>query len=210
MEREEKNIGRTPSSFETPPSAIPWDEEPPLKSGDSAFSGLVMMTWPSIRPASKLSDAKSQIKRIRAVACMIVLVIVCGTPFSASAKDLSVLQRISYAAFLADQGSAVCAGARLNFSPDDTAAFRNSKNYAQWIKQRVIAGLSADEVRSVLVPAADRAKAEAREAVRTFRSEADLLQWCTATVAPLARDVVGAYLRNRGLIEEIIQRAKSD
>lgn len=169
-----------------------------------------MMIWPTIRPASRLRESKLQVRRIRVVACTIALVMVCGTPFSASAKDLSVLQRISYAAFLADQGSAVCAGARLNFSPDDTTAFRNSKNYAQWIKQKVIAGLSADEVRSVLVLAADRAKAEAREAARAFRSEADLLQWCTATVAPLARDVVGAYMRNHALIEEIIQRAKSD
>ena len=70
--------------------------------------------------------------------------------------------------------------------------------------------MSDEEVRSVLVPAADWAKIETREAIRTFRSEADVFQWCTATVAPLAREVVGAYVRNRSLIEEIIEKAKND
>jgi hypothetical protein len=149
-------------------------------------------------------------KRARAVSTLVVLAVLCATPFSALAKNLSILVRISYAAFMADQGSAICASSRLKFSSEDTAAFQNAKNYAQWIKQRVSAGLSNDDVRSVLVPAADRAKTEAREAISTFRSEADVFQWCTATVAPLAREVVGAYVRNRSLIEEIIQKAKND
>lgn len=157
-----------------------------------------------------LSDAKSQPKRTRAVGYMVVLAVVCVTSFPALAKDLSVLVRITYAAFAADQGSALCASSRLNFSSEDTTAFENAKNYAQWIKQRVSPGLSNDDVRSVLVTAADRAKTEAREAIRTFRSEADVFQWCTATVAPLAREVTGAYVRNRSLIDEIIQKAKSD
>lgn len=157
-----------------------------------------------------LNDAESQLKRTRAAGYMVALAVVCATPFSASAKDLSVLVRITYAAFVADQGSALCASSRLNFSSNDTTTFQNAKNYAQWIKQKVSAGLSDDEVRSVLVPAADRAKLETREAIRTFRSEADVFQWCTTTVAPLAREVVGAYVRNRSLIEEIIEKAKND
>ena len=155
-------------------------------------------------------NAKSQLWRTRAVSALVSLAVLCPTPFSALAKDLSVLARITYVAFLADQGAAICASLRLNFSSDDIIAFQNAKNYAQWIKQRVSAGLSDDDVRSVLVPAADRAKTEARKAIRTFRSEADAFKWCTATVAPLAREATGAYVRNRSLIEEIIQKAKND
>lgn len=144
------------------------------------------------------------------VRVVFVLALTCTGPISALGKDLNVLVRIAHAAFLADQGAAVCAGARLDFSSEDTIAFKNAKNYAQWIKQRISIGLRDDEVQSVLVSAADRAKADAREAVRTFHSEADLFHWCAATLAPLARQVVGTYTRNRSLIEDIIQKAKSD
>ena len=148
--------------------------------------------------------------RTSAISALVAFAVLSTTPLSAPAKDLSVLIRVTYVAFLADQGSAICASSRLKFSPEDTTAFENAKNYAQWIKQRVSTGLSNDDVRSVLVTAADRAKTEAREAIRTSRSEADVFQWCTATVAPLAREVTGAYVRNRSLIDEIIQKAKSD
>lgn len=158
----------------------------------------------------QLSAAKSQPKPPRTIGYLIVAAIACATPFVALAKDFGVLERMTYAAFVADQGSAVCASARLNFSAKDVTAFQDAKNYAQWIKQRVTAGLSDEEARSVLVLAADRAKKEAREAVATFRSESDLLQWCTATVVPLVQEVVGAYVRNRALIEEIIEKAKSE
>lgn len=139
-----------------------------------------------------------------------VILFASTAPTCASAKDLSVLVRVAYTAFLADQGSAVCAGARLDFSSEDTIAFKNAKNYARRIKQRISIGLRDDDVKSVLLPAADRARAEVREAVKTFHSETDLFQWCTATVTPLARQVVGTYMRNRNLIEEIIQKAKGD
>jgi hypothetical protein len=129
---------------------------------------------------------------------------------SALAKDRGVLERIAYAAFLADQGSAVCASARLDFSSEDAASFRDSKGYAQRIKQQIISGLSEEEGRSVLIAAADRAKNEAREATAKFRSEADMQQWCTSTVAPFVRQVLGDYANNRAVVDELIRKAKTD
>jgi hypothetical protein len=140
-----------------------------------------------------------------------VTLAVLGTvSFAAWAKDRAVLERIAYAAFLADQGSAVCASARLDFPSEDAAAFKDSKNYAQIIKQKISAGMKDDEARSIFVAAADRAKNEAREATAKFRSEAEMRQWCTATVAPFARQVMGEYAQSRAVVDELIEKAKMD
>lgn len=162
-----------------------------------------MLTHAELNQASRRYRLQAKL-----ICAALAFVLVCTASISTLARDFDVLVRIAYAAFLVDQGSAVCAGARLNFSSEDAIALKNAKSYAQWVKQRISIGLRNDEVQSVLVPAADRARAEAREAVGMLHSGADVFRWCTATVAPLARQVVGAYMRNRTLIEEIIQKAK--
>lgn len=113
-------------------------------------------------------------RRTWAVSTAALLAVFVALPNPAVAEDLSVLERISYVAFLADEGSAICASTRLYFSSEDETAFKDAKNYAQWIKQRVSADLSNDDVRSVLVPAAGGAKAETRVAIKLLQSESAL------------------------------------
>ena len=129
---------------------------------------------------------------------------------SAKAKDLGVLTRVLQAAFLADQGSAVCASSRLDFSAEDNAAFRSAKSYAQFIKGKVSDGLSTEDVTKVLTDAANAAKSEAQQAFAALRGDPDVARWCTQTVAPFARQVVGTYERNTAEIDGIISKAKRD
>jgi hypothetical protein len=150
------------------------------------------------------------LKRTTTFGVLCALSILCGMRSAVTARDLNILMRISYAAFVADDGAAICSASRLNFSTEDQAVFQDAKGYAQWIKQRVSEGLSADDVSPLLISAADRAKSEIHEAITALKSDAEVFQWCTAHVAPMVRDVVGVYVRNRDLMDEIIEKAKQD
>jgi hypothetical protein len=126
------------------------------------------------------------------------------------AKDLGVLTRVAQAAFLADQGSAVCASSRLDFSTDEHATFRSAKGYAQFIKDKVTAGLTPDETTKVLADAAGAAKSEAQQVFSALRGDPDVANWCKRSVVPFVRQVVGAYERNTAEIDGIIERAKRE
>jgi len=129
---------------------------------------------------------------------------------SVEGRDLHVLTRIAYAAFLADQGAAVCASTRLEFSTDDTQTFKSARTYMQTIREKVSENLSVTEASTVLTGAADQAKREAHEAFRPLTSDTAIRRWCTENVAPMVRAVVGAYERNTAQINEIISNAKRD
>ena len=128
----------------------------------------------------------------------------------AHGRDLNVLIRIAYAAFIADQAAAVCASTRLEFSTGDTAAFKTARSYMQTIREKVSENLSVAEASTVLTAAADQAKKEAQEAFRQLTSDGAIRRWCTENVAPMVRAVVGAYERNTAQINEIISNAKRD
>ncbi len=61
-------------------------------------------------------------------------------------KDLNVLTRILYAAFAAEQMSAICTSAHIPLSDSDVTRFTSAKVYADGIKQIVIAGLADTDV----------------------------------------------------------------
>ncbi len=148
-------------------------------------------------------------------ASVLVIPLLCGVA-TACAKDLNVLVRITYAAFLSEQGSAMCNLPRLPLSSDDRIVFVNAKSYANWIKQQVSAGLTGEEVQYVLKSAADRARAEMRQVVDALKSyppdqeTAELFRWCTGTMKGIADQVVGAYAAQPELIEQIIKKAKEN
>ncbi len=128
----------------------------------------------------------------------------------AEGRDLNVLTRIAYAAFLADQGAAVCASTRQEFSADDTATFKSARTYMQTIRKKVAENLTAADTTAVLTAAAHQAKREAQDAFRPLNTDAAIRRWCTENVAPMVRAVVGAYERNTGQINQIISNAKRD
>jgi hypothetical protein len=82
----------------------------------------------------------------------------------AISKDFGILTRILYAAFLAEQGAAVCIAADPAFASETSGPMGNMRDYAQHIKVEVTAGLNETDTLSLLKSAADRAKGEAQQA----------------------------------------------
>jgi len=135
---------------------------------------------------------------------------------TAYGKDLAVLVRILYPAFLAEQGSAMCMVPSIDLSNKDRDVFIDAKNYADRIKESVSAGLKNDEVQAVLVQAASLARAEMLRVVQVLKSSppdkeyAELFRWCTTTMKPLAENVVRTYYDNPNTIDQMIATAKQE
>jgi len=148
------------------------------------------------------------------MSCSLVIFLCFGAIAPASAKDLNVLIRITYAAFLAEQGSSMCNLPRLSLPPEDRDVFVNAKNYANWIKQQISTGLSDQEVQYILTSAATRAQGEMRQVIEVLKSNppdvetAELYRWCTGTMKGIAEKVVVAYTDQPDAIEQIIKKAK--
>jgi hypothetical protein len=133
---------------------------------------------------------------------------------AALAKDLNVLTRIAYAAFLSQQGAAVCDLPRLNLTKDDRLVFALAREYADWVKAKVSEGLIEGDKEIVLKSAADKAYSEMRQVVEIFKSKppeietAELEKWCQSTMKNIAEQVVGTYVTQPDVIEGLISRAK--
>ena len=116
---------------------------------------------------------------------VVVLLVMLASP--AIAKDFGILTRMLYAAFLAEQGVALCTVADPAFASETSGPMGNMHGYAQHIQAEVTAGLNEAETPSLLKSAADRAKAEALQALRSLRTEgpegpeietARITRWC--------------------------------
>ena len=148
------------------------------------------------------------------MSCSLVIVLCLGAIAPVSAKDLNVLIRIAYEAFLAAQGSSMCNLPRLSLPTEDRVVFVDAKNYANWIKQQISADLSNQDVQYVLMSAATRAHGEMLQVVRVLKSNppdvetAELYRWCTGTMKGIAKKVVDAYADQPDVIEQIIKKAK--
>src|ERR1039458_3569485 len=131
-------------------------------------------------------------------------------------KDLSVLIRVLHGAFIAENGYAMCMVPSITLSESDRAVFINARNYAQWMKQRVSAGLTDDEVQFVLKSAADQARAEMLEVVRILKSNppdkeySELFRWCTTNMKPIADRLVHTYVSDPNAYNKLIEDAKHD
>jgi hypothetical protein len=113
---------------------------------------------------------------------VVFLLVMLAPP--AISKDFGILTRMLCAAFLAEQGAALCAVADPAFASETSAPLGYMRDYAQHIKAEVTAGLNETETLSLLKSAADRAKAEALQALRSLRTEgpeietARITRWC--------------------------------
>ena len=132
------------------------------------------------------------------------------------AKDLNVLTRVLYAAFYVEQGAAMCSVPAVQLIENDRVLYADTKNYAQWIKQRVSEGLSSDDAATVLKAAADRARAEMDEVVKVLKSFPPgqeypaLSQWCRTKMRDAATRVLASYEQDRAKVDDIIDNAKKD
>lgn len=153
-------------------------------------------------------------KSRRLLPILISLTLCFAATAPAFAKDLDVLIRITYAAFLSEQGASMCNLPRLPLSDEDRTVFVAAKSYANWIKQQISTGLSDQDVRYVLMSAATRARNELRQVIEVLKSNppdvetAELYRWCTGPMKGIVQKVLGEYTRQPGAIEQIIKEAK--
>jgi hypothetical protein len=99
----------------------------------------------------------------------LIIVLCLGAIAPGFAKDLDVLIQITYAAFLAEQGSSMCNLPRLSLPTEDRIVFVDAKNYANWIKQQISTGLSDQDVQYVLTSAATRAHGEMLQVIEVLK-----------------------------------------
>jgi hypothetical protein len=90
---------------------------------------------------------------------VVFLLVMLASP--AISKDFGILTRMLYAAFLAEQGVAICTVADPSFASETSGPMGYMRDYAQHVKAEVTAGLNETDTLSLLKSAADRAKAEA-------------------------------------------------
>jgi hypothetical protein len=103
---------------------------------------------------------------------IVFLLVMVASP--AISNDFGILTRMLYAAFLAEQGVAVCIVADPAFASETSGPMGYMRDYAQHVKAEVTAGLNETETRSLLKSAAGLAKAEALQALRSLRTEGTL------------------------------------
>src|ERR1700719_2921815 len=90
---------------------------------------------------------------------VVFLLVMLACP--ATSRDFGILTRMLYAAFLAEQGVALCTVADPAFASDTSGPMGYMRDYAQHVKAEVTAGLNETETLSLLKSAAGLAKAEA-------------------------------------------------
>jgi hypothetical protein len=134
----------------------------------------------------------------------------------AESKDYGILTRMLYAAFLAEQGMAICTAGDPAFASETGGPNGDMHTYVQHIKAEVTAGLSETERLSLLKRAADIAKAETLQAIRNLRAEepenetARLSVWCQTVVKPLVHNVIDTHDNHHDQIDRLLDRAKKD
>src|ERR1700732_2733779 len=120
----------------------------------------------------------------------------------AISKDFGILTRMLYAALLAEQGVALCTVADPAFASETSGPMGHMHDYAQHIKVEVTAGLNEAETLSLLKSAPDRAKGEAKQALRSLATEGTegpvietgrVTRWCQTVVKPLVRQVIDTH-----------------
>ena len=90
---------------------------------------------------------------------VVFLLVMLARP--AISKEFGILTRMLYAAFLAEQGVAVCTVGDPAFASETSGPIGYMRDYAQHVKAEVTAGLNETETLSLLKSAAGLAKAEA-------------------------------------------------
>jgi hypothetical protein len=145
---------------------------------------------------------------------VVFILVMLASP--AISKDFGVLRRMLYAAFLAEQGVALCTVADPAFASETSGPRGYMRDYAQHVKAEVTAGLNETETLSPLKSAAYRAKAEALQALRSLRTEgpeietARITRWCQTVVKPLVRQVIDTHDTDHVEIDQLLEEAKKD
>jgi hypothetical protein len=148
---------------------------------------------------------------------VVILMIVLASP--AISKDFGILTRMLYAAFLAEQGVALCIVADPAFGSETRGPMGYMRDYAAHIKVEVTAGLNEAETLSLVKSAADRAKGEALQALRSLRTEgtegpeietARVKRWCQTVIRPFVRQVIDTHDNHHSEIDQLLEKAKKD
>lgn len=149
---------------------------------------------------------------------LLVTGIVAVSPLMAApapGKDLNVLSRLLVPAYTAMNFAAVCASVPGWSATQPSGPRGFAGNYAEHVKDEIIAGLSHDEAVAVLRGAADAAREEARRQLRLFARADDyhsqVLRWCSGA----AREAIRAFIRDHdrdhdAFVTEVARAKKAD
>ena len=133
----------------------------------------------------------------------------------AAGKDLPVLTKVLYSAFIAEQGANICAIDDPGFRERITGAKGDMQDYADVIRDDVTRGLDAGESAAIVKDAAIRARDDARLQVKRLYRETPeatrkaISAWCSLTVTPLIRQIISARDEHIEEMGRMIEQAKS-
>lgn len=131
------------------------------------------------------------------------LTIVLGSPVFAQDRDRQV--KLLSVVYLGQQFANMCSIDSPNFLDETRGPLGPMTVYAQHIKEEVMSGLPPEQIPSVLVQAADAAKAGARAKLAEFSvgpamvDKARLLNWCETTAKPYALKIIAMHDRQHDL-----------
>ncbi|MCK9908182.1 hypothetical protein MXD81_03505 [Microbacteriaceae bacterium K1510] len=115
----------------------------------------------------------------------------------ASARDLPALTRLLTPAYAAMSYAGVCAMQRQWTAAQPRGRHGTAINYAEHIKNEVVASLSDEDARTILTAAADTARRTARMQLRENVTASDkreedarLTAWCAGYVSDFIADVI--------------------
>ncbi|MBX9828059.1 MAG: hypothetical protein K2Y27_24085 [Xanthobacteraceae bacterium] len=133
----------------------------------------------------------------------------------ANAKDLLSLSRLLTPAYTAMNYAAVCASHPPWAVSQPTGSRGTAVNYAEHVKDEIIAGLSYDEALKVLRLAADDARADTRERLRASVAvdQADvkavgLKSWCEGYATGFIAALIETHDNNHEAFLEQLRQSK--
>lgn len=160
---------------------------------------------------SRASLANGHLRR------MITLVTLLGCavgPENADARDLRALAEILIAPYAAMHFAVICAQDHPQFLSQTRGPRGNALEYAQHVKDEVIAVLADDEAVIVLKMAADEARSAARRELRKISPNypayrpSEITSWCANEASTFVRDVIDQHDRDHAMLSQEIDRAK--
>ena len=131
----------------------------------------------------------------------------------ARAVDYDTLAKLLYPPYLALNYSMLCALRDPTFHSQTAGSRGAMPGYAQHIKTEVVASLSSVEAQSVMVKAADAAKARALADIRSLAdgdqvNPAIMTAWCDNFAKPFVRRIIETHDQRHDDFERLVANAK--
>lgn len=142
------------------------------------------------------------------------ILVLTGSSSAGSAKDLDLLIRYLAPVFLSQNFAAVCRSLDPNLLAQLPGGYDAISRLSTEMKFEIADGLSPDEVRFVVLSAANTAQVRARQAIKLLnpdyprRNPAIERPWCEKDALPLIAAVIKQDMDKHEQLMQIIKKAK--